>query len=85
LAFDFGAIGGGLDIHSIVLRGRDFWRLKGYFFAIKIKVPSGRDKIGASFWHRKRDLITGHLGFKAAWLTVWPVQRGGQNYRIRLK
>ncbi|MGG3886447.1 CDP-glucose 4,6-dehydratase [Brevibacillus panacihumi] len=27
--------------------------------------------VNSSFWHKKRVLVTGHTGFKGAWLSIW--------------
>ncbi|HZG79293.1 MAG TPA: GDP-mannose 4,6-dehydratase, partial [Brevibacillus sp.] len=27
--------------------------------------------VDSSFWHKKRVLVTGHTGFKGAWLCIW--------------
>jgi CDP-glucose 4,6-dehydratase len=38
----------------------------------------------AQFWQGKRVVITGHTGFKGAWLTAWLLQRGAQICGISL-
>lgn len=37
-----------------------------------------------SFWHGKRVLVTGHTGFKGAWLTLWLVKLGARVTGIAL-
>jgi len=32
--------------------------------------------LGVSFWRNKRVLVTGHTGFKGAWLSLWLMERG---------
>ena len=32
----------------------------------------------SSFWHGKRVLLTGHTGFKGAWLALWLQRLGAQ-------
>lgn len=32
----------------------------------------------ADFWHRRRVLVTGHTGFKGAWLSLWLERLGAQ-------
>ncbi len=39
----------------------------------------------ANFWKGKRVLITGHTGFKGAWLTIWLNKLGAQTYGISLE
>jgi CDP-glucose 4,6-dehydratase len=36
------------------------------------------------FWHGRRVLITGHTGFKGAWLSYWLKQLGAQVYGYAL-
>jgi len=32
--------------------------------------------LGVNFWRNKRVLVTGHTGFKGAWLSLWLLERG---------
>lgn len=41
-------------------------------------------KFSPDFWRRKRVLVTGHSGFKGAWLTVWLHRLGAQVIGISL-
>lgn len=34
------------------------------------------ERVDAAFWQGKRVLITGHTGFKGAWLTIWLARMG---------
>ena len=34
--------------------------------------------VNNSFWGKKRVFITGHTGFKGAWLTLWLKRLGGE-------
>jgi len=38
----------------------------------------------ASFWQHKRVLLTGHTGFKGAWLALWLHQLGAEVYGLSL-
>ena len=38
----------------------------------------------SEFWHGKRILVTGHTGFKGAWLTLWLNRLGAHVYGISL-
>src|SRR5690349_13012320 len=33
--------------------------------------PRGRYGMNSTFWRGKRVLLTGHTGFKGAWLAIW--------------
>ena len=37
-----------------------------------------------NFWQGKRVLVTGHTGFKGAWLTIWLNKLGAETYGIAL-
>jgi CDP-glucose 4,6-dehydratase len=39
---------------------------------------AGRAAVDASFWRGRRVLITGHTGFKGAWLTLWLTALGAE-------
>jgi CDP-glucose 4,6-dehydratase len=34
--------------------------------------------MNSSFWQGKKVLLTGHTGFKGAWLTIWLQQLGAR-------
>jgi len=36
------------------------------------------EDMGMSFWRGKRVLLTGHTGFKGAWLSLWLMQQGAR-------
>jgi CDP-glucose 4,6-dehydratase len=38
----------------------------------------------ASFWSQQRVLLTGHTGFKGAWLSLWLAQMGAQVFGLSL-
>lgn len=39
----------------------------------------------AAFWRRRRVLITGHTGFKGAWLTTWLAELGSEVHGLALE
>lgn len=41
--------------------------------------------ISASFWHGKRVLVTGHTGFKGAWLSLWLHRLGAEIHGLALE
>jgi CDP-glucose 4,6-dehydratase len=42
-------------------------------------------KISSIFWRKKRVLVTGHTGFKGAWLVIWLFLMGAKVYGISLR
>jgi CDP-glucose 4,6-dehydratase len=42
-----------------------------------VKIP-GPVTIDRDFWHRRRVLVTGHTGFKGAWLSLWLQSMGAR-------
>lgn len=40
--------------------------------------------VDAEFWHGKRVLVTGHTGFKGAWLSFWLQRMGAQVFGLAL-
>jgi CDP-glucose 4,6-dehydratase len=42
------------------------------------------DMIARDFWRDRRVLLTGHTGFKGAWLSLWLEQMGAQVYGLAL-
>src|SRR5687768_18015459 len=36
----------------------------------------GKASMDATFWKNRRVLVTGHTGFKGAWLSLWLARRG---------
>ena len=41
--------------------------------------------INKDFWKDKKVLITGHTGFKGAWLTLWMINLGAEVYGYSLE
>ena len=37
---------------------------------------------GTPFWRGRRVLVTGHTGFKGAWLAAWLRTRGARRQRV---
>ncbi|MGH2864720.1 MAG: NAD-dependent epimerase/dehydratase family protein, partial [Solirubrobacteraceae bacterium] len=42
-----------------------------------MKIP-GPVELDLDFWKRRRVLVTGHTGFKGAWLSLWLQQLGAE-------
>src|SRR5690348_10684781 len=41
--------------------------------------------VNGGFWEGRRVLVTGHTGFKGAWLSLWLLQRGARVYGAALE
>ena len=39
-------------------------------------------QVDARFWHGRRVLVTGHTGFKGAWLSLWLQDMGAEIYGL---
>ena len=41
-----------------------------------------KGKVAASFWSGKRVFLTGHTGFKGAWMSLWLQTMGASCKRV---
>jgi CDP-glucose 4,6-dehydratase len=51
---------------------------------LRLAALEGLDMIDRAFWRDRRVLLTGHTGFKGAWLSLWLEQMGAKVFGLAL-